>query len=160
MTANSQKEKILWFDMSLLCIIDEAMKRYIIPHHIHIGSHLAYFFLTYVFNGILPSPEKHVYCILKVQKVAGIIVAPLVWGVHWLMSPSSDCKCTPSEAKGESPPLIYLRRGWHAVSRAFYIWVIMEKVAKIVMKWECIRNIFQATAGETDGIHFSDWFGA
>ena len=22
------------------------------------------------------------------------IVAPLVWGVHWLMSPSSNCKCT------------------------------------------------------------------
>ena len=37
---------------SLLCI-DEAMKRYIIPHHVHIGSHLAYVFLTYVFNGLV-----------------------------------------------------------------------------------------------------------
>ena len=28
------------------------MKRYIILHHVHTGSHLAYFFLHYVFNGI------------------------------------------------------------------------------------------------------------
>ncbi len=32
-------------------IIDEALKRYIIPHHVHIGSHLAYFFLNYVYIG-------------------------------------------------------------------------------------------------------------
>ncbi len=32
-------------------VIDEALKRYIIPHHVHIGSHLAYFFLNYVYIG-------------------------------------------------------------------------------------------------------------
>ncbi len=31
---------------SLLCIIDEAMNRYVITHHVHFGSHLAYFFLN------------------------------------------------------------------------------------------------------------------
>ncbi len=36
---------------SLLCITDEAMKRYIKPHHVHIGSLLAYFFLNYAVNG-------------------------------------------------------------------------------------------------------------
>ncbi len=33
---------------SLLYVIDEAMKRYIIPHHVYIGSHLTY---LYAFNG-------------------------------------------------------------------------------------------------------------
>ncbi len=32
-------------------IIDEAMKRHIKPHHVHIGSHFTYFFLNYVFIG-------------------------------------------------------------------------------------------------------------
>ncbi len=32
-------------------IVDEAMKRYIILHHVHDGSHLAYFCLNYIFNG-------------------------------------------------------------------------------------------------------------
>ncbi len=34
---------------SLLCIIDEAMKRYIENHHVHIGSLCTYFFLNYIF---------------------------------------------------------------------------------------------------------------
>ncbi len=33
------------------CTIDEAKKRYIKPHHVHIGSLPAYFFLNYVLNG-------------------------------------------------------------------------------------------------------------
>ncbi len=28
------------------------IRRYIIPHHVHIGSHLAYFCLNFIFNGI------------------------------------------------------------------------------------------------------------
>ena len=38
------------------------MKRYILPHHVHIGSHLTSFFLIYVFNGliILSIPRKGV----------------------------------------------------------------------------------------------------
>ncbi len=35
---------------SLLWIIDETMMRYINLHHVHICSHLAHFFLNYVFN--------------------------------------------------------------------------------------------------------------
>ncbi len=36
---------------SLLCIIDEALKRYMNPHHVHIGSLFTYSYLNYVFNG-------------------------------------------------------------------------------------------------------------
>ncbi len=32
-------------------MIDEAMKRYIIAHRVYIDSHLACFFLNYVYNG-------------------------------------------------------------------------------------------------------------
>ncbi len=39
---------------SLHCIIDEAMKRYIIiSNHVNIGNHLAHFVSKYVFNGIV-----------------------------------------------------------------------------------------------------------
>ncbi len=34
-----------------ITVLDKALKRYIIPHHVHIGSHLAYFCLNYVFIG-------------------------------------------------------------------------------------------------------------
>ncbi len=37
-----------------LFIIDEALKRYIKPHHVHIGSHLACFFLNYSSNRKYP----------------------------------------------------------------------------------------------------------
>ncbi len=37
-------------------VTDEALKRYIIPHHVHIGSHLAYFFLNYVDIGTQSAP--------------------------------------------------------------------------------------------------------
>ena len=36
---------------SLLCIMDEAMKCCIKPHHVHIDSLPSYFYLNYVFNG-------------------------------------------------------------------------------------------------------------
>ena len=42
---------------SLLCIIDEAMKRYIEHHHVHIGSLFTYFFLNYVFIGTVENQE-------------------------------------------------------------------------------------------------------
>ncbi len=42
--------------VSLLRIIDEAIDevimRYMIVHHVYIGSHLAYFLLHHVFNGL------------------------------------------------------------------------------------------------------------
>ncbi len=45
---------------SPLCIIiDDATKRYIKPHQVHIGSHLAHFILDYVFNG---KHMSHKFC--------------------------------------------------------------------------------------------------
>ncbi len=37
--------------ITILHNIDEVIKRHIKPHHVYIGSHLAYFFFNYVFNG-------------------------------------------------------------------------------------------------------------
>ncbi len=48
---NAKQEGINMVNLaSLHYIIHEAMKRYIKPHYIHIGSDFTYFYLDYVFN--------------------------------------------------------------------------------------------------------------
>ncbi len=59
---------------SSMYINDEAMKRYIIPHHVHIGSDLAYLLLNYDFNGTYSS-KKHSFVNKKMIGLAKQLAA-------------------------------------------------------------------------------------
>ncbi len=43
------------------------MKEYIVPHHVHFGNHLVFFFLKSFFNGMLEVYEGEFY--IKLQWV-------------------------------------------------------------------------------------------
>ena len=56
---------------SLLYIIYEALKKYLIPHHFHIDSHLTYFFLNYLYIGLLVLAWSIGHCQWVLANVAG-----------------------------------------------------------------------------------------
>ncbi len=63
---------------SALCIIDEAIKRYTKPHHVHIGSLFAYFFNQTIFS------MEHTTKRIKVFSMSGHLVNRFVEKMHWV----------------------------------------------------------------------------